>query len=221
MSYKAWSHTQSQSLLSTSQDWMETQDSGVDTTNPHYSHQTQFRAAPSFASRRVLGRPASWQNVSNAESSGRWKFSRQTHSSQESSDSQLLRDMQQHLSEIDDDIANNLGNKMARVVKESVTFLKSLNENRRDVMTGLLDNIEKLADQLVDENKDTDQNGTAEDPEDCQPDLEEQRAIGQRLDAMIHELRTDALVSVRTSVNLPTVRQLAEVTPCANIKYED
>lgn len=229
MSYKAWNPTlatQSQSLLTSSQDWMETQDSGVDINHlyPPPPHQPQFRAAPSFASRRTLGRPASWQNVSNTESSGRWKFSRQTLSSQENSDSQLLRDMQQHLSEIDNDIANNLGNKMAKLVKESVTFLQSLNENRRDVMTGLLDNIEKLGDQLVDQNKEQDHARFVEELEIPLAALEEQKAIGKQLDEMIKELSSDdSLDSARVLVSLPTVRQLSEVTRTTgdDIKQED
>ena len=129
----------------------QSQDSGVDAGG--YSSDFSQPAAPAYlrpppsfagSGRRTLARPPSCPSVGGAgvtESSGR--FSRVSDNSQDSSESQILKDLQQHLHYLDEVIVKN-SQTMFAVVKESVGFCQGL-MNNEDGLKNIFEDLQKIS----------------------------------------------------------------------------
>ena len=108
----------------------ESQDSGIGmdlySCNPGQTltSSAAARPRPSFATstRRTLPRPPSWPNLNQQETSGRWKFSRQ--SPDTSAESQVLGDMNRHIQELDDTIMTRMMDRVMIIVQEIVKMLE-------------------------------------------------------------------------------------------------
>ena len=219
MSYQSWSQSQQ---LHNSQEWSQSQDSGLDSGSDFSQPAAPAFAGlpPSFAGRRTLARPPSCPDNDGAgvaeSSSGRWKFSRVSNNSQDISESQILRDLQQHLEDLDDVVEEN-SQKMSTIVKGSIKVCQSL---MKDEGEDILEDVKKISDKLAKEQ----QEKLAEKVNNIHDLVKESRDMISRADAQ-HKLilgRLEALVGDQIETKhgqalLPPVR----LQYSSKIRHED
>ena len=132
----------------------ESQDSGIgmelNSCNPGQtlSLSSAARPRPSFATntRRTLPRPPSWPNLNQQETSGRWKFSRQ--SPDTSAESQVLADMNRHIQELDDTIMTRMMDRVIWLVQEIVKMLEGEQSKGEDQVKSEIGKIEEVVDTI-------------------------------------------------------------------------
>ena len=128
----------------------ESQDSGIgmEACNPGQTLSSAARPRPSFATntRRTLPRPPSWPNLNQQETSGRWKFSRQ--SPDTSAESQVLADMNRHIQELDDTIMTRMMDRVIWLVQEIVKMLEGEQSKGGDQVKSEIGKIEEVVDTI-------------------------------------------------------------------------
>ena len=132
----------------------ESQDSGIgmelNSCNPGQtlSLSSAARPRPSFATntRRTLPRPPSWPNLNQQETSGRWKFSRQ--SPDTSAESQVLADMNRHIQELDETIMTRMMDRVIWLVQEIVKMLEGEQSKGGDQVKSEISKIEEVVDTI-------------------------------------------------------------------------